>query len=139
MNPSSTISNLFFSIVYEESCQIGIARTGRSLYILNMRPNFRLSGQRDESFIEKARRKQIVDTAIRTIAARGYSQTSLAEIAREAGISKGVISYHFEGKGDLIEEILARLMHEPAEYIKGRVDSRAEAVAEGARENGLKI
>ena len=93
-----------------------------------MRSNSRSNGQRGESFIEKARRKQIVDTAIRTIAARGYSQTSLAEIAREAGISKGVISYHFEGKGELIEEILARLMHEPAEYIKGRVDARETAV-----------
>ena len=88
-----------------------------------VRSNSRLGGQRGESFIEKARRKQIVDTAIRTIAARGYSQTSLAEIAREAGISKGVISYHFEGKGDLIEAILARLMHEPAVYIKGLVDA----------------
>ena len=92
-----------------------------------MRSNSRLNGQRSESFIEKARRKQIVDTAIRTIASRGYSQTSLAEIAREAGISKGVISYHFEGKGDLIEEILARLMHEPAEYIKRLVDAHVTA------------
>ncbi len=92
-----------------------------------MRSNSRLNGQRSESFIEKARRKQIVDTAIRTIASRGYSQTSLAEIAREAGISKGVISYHFEGKGDLVEEILARLMQEPADYIKGLVDVQAAA------------
>ena len=59
-------------------------------------------GSLDEatSFIEEARRRQIIDTAIRTIATRGYSRTSLAEIAREAGISKGVISYHFEGKGE---------------------------------------
>ena len=92
-----------------------------------MRSNSRLNGQRSESFIEKARRKQIVDTAIRTIASRGYSQTSLAEIAREAGISKGVISYHFEGKGDLVEEILARLMQEPADYIKRLVDVQAAA------------
>jgi len=51
----------------------------------------------------------------------------LAEIAREAGISKGVISYHFEGKGDLIEAILARLMHEPAEYIKKLVDAHVSS------------
>lgn len=89
-----------------------------------MRSNSKLTGQRNGSFIEQARRKQIVDTAIRTIAARGYSQTSLAEIARGAGISKGVISYHFQGKGELVEEILARLMHEPAEYIKQLVDAR---------------
>jgi AcrR family transcriptional regulator len=90
-------------------------------HILNMRSSSRQ--HRQPSFIEEARRKQIVDTAIRTIAARGYSGTSLAEIAREAGISKGVISYHFEGKGELIEEILTRLMREPAEFIKKRVDA----------------
>jgi len=93
-----------------------------------MRSNSDTTGQRKPSFIEEARRRQIVETAIRTIATRGYSQASLAEIAREAGISKGVISYHFEGKGDLVEEILSRLLREPAEFIKKRVDARDRAM-----------
>ena len=80
------------------------------------------------SFIEEARRRQIVETAIRTIATRGYSQASLSEIAREAGISKGVISYHFEGKVELVEEILSRLLREPAEFIKERVDACERAM-----------
>jgi AcrR family transcriptional regulator len=84
-----------------------------------------MTGQERPSFIEEARRRQIVDTAIRTIAARGFSNTSFAEIAREAGISKGVISYHFAGKSDLVEAVLARLLREPAEFIKTRVDARA--------------
>ena len=88
-----------------------------------MRSNSDTSGQGKPSFIEEARRRQIVETAIRTIATRGYSQASLAEIAREAGISKGVISYHFEGKDELVEEILSRLLREPAEFIKTRVDA----------------
>lgn len=90
-----------------------------------MRSNSKPGGKNRPSFIEEARRRQIVETAIKTIATRGYSGTSLAEIAREAGISKGVISYHFEGKGELIEEILSRLMREPAEFIKQRVDGEA--------------
>ena len=80
------------------------------------------------SFIEAARRKQIVDTAIKTIADRGYQRTSLAEIAREAGISKGVISYHFDGKDNLVEAVLARLLKEPADYIKRRVDAADRAI-----------
>jgi len=92
-----------------------------------MRSNSEPSGRSRGSFIEQARRRQIVETAIRTIAQRGYSQASLAEIAREAGISKGVISYHFEGKDDLFEEILARLRREPAEFVKQRVDACASA------------
>ena len=95
-----------------------------------MRSNSDTASQRGEkvSFIEAARRKQIVDTAIRTIAIRGYQRTSLAEIAREAGISKGVISYHFEGKDNLVEAVLARLLKEPAEYIKRRVDGSERAI-----------
>lgn len=73
------------------------------------------------SFIEEARRRQIVHTAIETIASQGFSQASLAEIARKAGISKGVISYHFAGKQELIREILESLVREPAEFIKDRV------------------
>ena len=92
-----------------------------SAYILVMRPNSKVAGQ--PSFIEAARRRQIVDTAIQTIASHGYSRASLASIARDAGISKGVISYHFAGKDDLVEEILSRLMREPAEFIKQRVDA----------------
>ena len=93
-----------------------------------MRSNSDTTGQGKPSFIEEARRRQIVETAIRTIATRGYSQASLAEIARQAGISKGVISYHFEGKEDLVEEILSRLLREPTEFIKHRVDTSDRAM-----------
>ncbi len=84
---------------------------------MTMGPKTKPSG----SFIEEARRQQIVKTAIQTIAQQGISQASLAEIARKAGCSKGVISYHFNGKDELIEEILSSLMREPADYIKQRV------------------
>lgn len=97
-------------------------------YILAMRSVSESSGQGRHSFIEEARRRQIVDTAIRTIADRGYPRTSLAEIARQAGISKGVISYHFAGKDELVEEILARLLREPAQYVKKRVEAAGGAM-----------
>lgn len=83
---------------------------------------------RRRSFIEEARRRQIVDTAIRTIAERGISQTTLAEIAKECGISKGVISYHFDGKDELITEVLTSLVRAPAEFVKERVE-RADTFA----------
>jgi AcrR family transcriptional regulator len=89
-----------------------------------MRPKIKPSG----SFIEEARRQQIVKTAIETIAQQGISQASLAEIARKAGCSKGVISYHFNGKDELIEEILSSLMREPAGFIKERVSQSDTAL-----------
>lgn len=61
------------------------------------------------SFIEEARRAQIVASAIETMAAQGYVRASLAQIAERAGISKSVISYHFAGKDELVEAVLAEI------------------------------
>lgn len=73
-----------------------------------------------------------MEIAIQTIATQGFSQASLAEIAKKAGISKGVISYHFDGKEELVEEILRSLLRKPAEFVKERV-SRAESALEKLR------
>jgi len=93
-----------------------------------MRSNLQPVDQKKPSFIEEARRRQIVETAIQTIATQGFSQASLAEIARKAGISKGVISYHFAGKDELVEEILRSLLQQPAEFIKERVGHHQSAL-----------
>jgi len=90
--------------------------------------NLKSVGQRRPSFIEEKRRSQIVDIAIQTIATQGFSQASLAEIAKKAGISKGVISYHFDGKEELVEEILRSLLRKPADFVKERVSRAASAV-----------
>ena len=68
------------------------------------------STQRSGSFIEQARRTQIVDCAVETLAEIGYGNTSLAAIAKRAGISKGVISYHFAGKDELMQQVLTESM-----------------------------
>lgn len=68
------------------------------------------STQRSGSFIEQARRTQIVDCAVETLAEIGYGNTSLAAIAKRAGISKGVISYHFAGKDELMQQVLNESM-----------------------------
>ena len=78
-------------------------------------------GQRDRTFIEAARRAQIMTAAIDTIADIGYGQASLARIAERAGISKGVISYHFAGKDDLIREIVADVLARGEAFMLPRI------------------
>jgi TetR/AcrR family fatty acid metabolism transcriptional regulator len=86
-----------------------------------MRSESGSSGQRDQTFIEAARRAQIVSAAIDTIAELGYGQASLARIAERAGTSKGVISYHFAGKDDLIREIIAEVLAKGEAYVLPRI------------------
>lgn len=49
---------------------------------------------------------QIVDAAIRVIARQGYAHTSLMDIAKEVGMSKGAVHYHFPTKEALMTQVL---------------------------------
>ncbi|MFC4601750.1 TetR/AcrR family transcriptional regulator [Cohnella hongkongensis] len=82
------------------------------------------SGQKQMSFIEKARRAQIVKCAIETIAEVGYTQASLGEIAKRAKISKGVISYHFANKEELLEQIAIEYYIAWQSYIAPRIEAQ---------------
>ena len=62
---------------------------------------------RARTFIEQARRDQIVRAAIETIADVGYAKASFARIAERAGISPGLISYHFRSKDQLLGQVVA--------------------------------
>src|SRR6478736_8513132 len=75
------------------------------------------------TFIETARRAQIVAAAIDTIAGLGYGQASLARIAETAGTSKGVIIYHFGGKDELIRELVAELVARGVAYMEPRIEA----------------
>ncbi|WP_291411565.1 TetR/AcrR family transcriptional regulator [Actinophytocola sp.] len=65
------------------------------------------SDDQPRSFIERARRAQIVRAAVETIAEVGFAKASFARIAARAGISAGLISYHFAGKDELIGQVAA--------------------------------
>jgi AcrR family transcriptional regulator len=75
------------------------------------------------SFIEIARRAQIIDAAISVLADHGYNATSLAAIGVHLGISKGVISYHFGGKAELLQEVVASILHQAGEWMLPRVQA----------------
>ena len=45
---------------------------------------------------------RIVDAAYRTLARRGYHETSIKDIAAEAGVARGLAHYYFQTKEDLL-------------------------------------
>lgn len=94
-----------------------------------MRSTSRPSGQRERTFTEQARRAQIIECAIDTIAEVGYGRASLAEIAGRAGISKGVISYHFAGKDELIERVVEYVYTRGAEEMLPRLKEQPTVAA----------
>jgi AcrR family transcriptional regulator len=76
------------------------------------------------SFVSSARRTQIVEAAIETLAEVGFANTSLARIAARLGISKGVISYHFSGKDDLIAEIVSQVLQRARAHMQPRIEAQ---------------
>ena len=79
------------------------------------------------TFIEAARRAQIIDNAIQTIAEVGYAHASLAVIARRAGISKSVISYYFDGKDDLMQQVVTGVLEAGIATMKPAIDAAPTA------------
>lgn len=55
------------------------------------------------------RRRQLLDAARRSILNHGLAKTTLATVAREAGLSQGVAVFYFESKGALLRETLRDL------------------------------
>jgi len=58
------------------------------------------------------RRQQLIAAAIRSIARRGLAETTIATVAREAGLSQGIINLHFRSKERLLTEALRYLSDE---------------------------
>ena len=52
------------------------------------------------------RRRQLLDVALETFGVCGYSEASMADIARAAGITKPVVYQHFTSKRALFLEVL---------------------------------
>ena len=55
------------------------------------------------------RRQQLIEATIRVIAERGYARTTLGDVARSAGLSHGLVNFHFESKEKLLAETLKYL------------------------------
>jgi AcrR family transcriptional regulator len=60
----------------------------------------------------ETRRQQLIEATIETLALRGYASTTLTEVARTAGLSHGLVNFHFETKEKLLSETLLYLSEE---------------------------
>ncbi|MFY0663144.1 MAG: TetR family transcriptional regulator [Natronospirillum sp.] len=79
-----------------------------------------------KSFIEEARHKQIVGAAIAVLAREGYARATLSRIAKEAGISKSIITYHFSGKDEMFEAVYRHVENSAGAYITPHMEVEAD-------------
>lgn len=59
-----------------------------------------------------ARRQQLIEATVTTLARSGYARMTLAEVTRAAGLSQGLVNFHFDSKERLLTETLLYLAEE---------------------------
>jgi TetR/AcrR family transcriptional repressor of bet genes len=87
----------------------------KSLILLELnlstkRPRLRAAKRRTAP--PEERRQQLIDATIRSVANHGLADTTIATVAREAGLSQGIINLHFRSKERLLTETLRYLADE---------------------------
>jgi len=82
------------------------------------------------------RRTEILDAALAVFSERGYHDSSIDEIAGEAGVSKALIYEHFSSKQELYAELIARNARDLTQRVTGalsgvEIEDTAERLATG--------
>jgi AcrR family transcriptional regulator len=63
-------------------------------------------------------RRRLVDAAIKLLAEHGYAGATLAEIGREAGLSRGLVSHHFGSKETCMEAVIVTIRERIAARVR---------------------
>ncbi|MCK7621733.1 TetR/AcrR family transcriptional regulator [Streptomyces sp. RS10V-4] len=61
--------------------------------------------------LRRRSRERLLQATVELVGERGYEATTLGDIARRAGAARGLISYYFPGKHQLLQSAVHRLMH----------------------------
>lgn len=67
--------------------------------------------------IRKEKKELILQTALELFAEFGFHATSINQIAKKAGISKGLTYNYFESKNDILETIIDSGFHEIHDFV----------------------
>ncbi|MEV8566338.1 helix-turn-helix domain-containing protein [Streptomyces sp. NPDC051322] len=61
--------------------------------------------------LRRRSRERLLQATVDLVGERGYEATTLADIADRAGSARGLVSYYFPGKRQLLQSAVHRLMH----------------------------
>lgn len=72
------------------------------------------------------RRREVLDAAIRCLARTGYEAVRLRDIAKEAGVSIGLLQHHFESREELLEHAFRQASSDLLETWQGVTGAHRE-------------
>lgn len=65
--------------------------------------------------LRRRSRERLLQAAVELVNERGYEATTLGDIADRAGSARGLVSYYFPGKRQLLQSAVHRMMHRTLE------------------------
>ncbi|GHH06179.1 TetR/AcrR family transcriptional regulator [Streptomyces rubradiris] len=65
--------------------------------------------------LRRRSRERLLQAAVELVGERGFDATTLGDIADRAGSARGLVSYYFPGKRQLVQSAVHRLMHRTLE------------------------
>ncbi|AOR35881.1 TetR family transcriptional regulator [Streptomyces fodineus] len=65
--------------------------------------------------LRRRSRERLLQAAVELVDEHGYEATTLGDIADRAGSARGLVSYYFPGKRQLVQSAVHRLMHRTLE------------------------
>ncbi|MGH7918686.1 MAG: TetR/AcrR family transcriptional regulator [Candidatus Dormibacteraceae bacterium] len=88
-------------------------------------PASETSGARRQRLRPEERRRQLIDAAVSIVSRRGYRNASVAAIAAEAGVSKGLLWHYFADSDDLMEKTARLTLERLRETVAKEIDLSA--------------
>ncbi len=79
---------------------------------------------------KEIRRQQLIEATIDSLAKRGYSETTMADVADGAGLSRGIVNFHFESKDKLLVATLKHMSDEYSAHWRGALDKAGDDAAQ---------
>ncbi|MDR6756745.1 TetR/AcrR family transcriptional repressor of bet genes [Mycoplana sp. BE70] len=78
---------------------------------------------------KETRRLQLIEATIDSLAKRGYAETTLADVADGAGLSRGIVNFHFESKENLLIATLQYMADEYANHWNSALEKAGDRAA----------
>ena len=82
---------------------------------------------------KEVRQQQLIEATIDSLAKRGYSETTMADVADGAGLSRGIVNFHFESKDKLLVATLQYMADEYAAHWRAALTKAGEDPARQLR------
>ncbi len=78
----------------------------------------------------EVRRAQLIEGTIAALARKGFAALTVADVAKEVGLSPGIVIFHFTTKGELLAAVLSFLATEYHQHWKSSVQEAGASAAE---------